>query len=101
MERGLDFKGLFFILAIGAISLLVIFSINRPLFYNQLIFWAVGLAVFYLASSFHLHLWENLAVPLYILSLFLLFVICLGAEPERGPLRRINLGVCRIQKNKK
>ena len=37
MERGLDFKGLFFILAIGAISLLVIFSLNRPLFYNQLI----------------------------------------------------------------
>ena len=97
MERGLDFKGLFFILAIGAISLLVIFSINRPLFYNQLIFWAVGLAVFYLASSFHLHLWENLAVPLYILSLVLLFVIFLVAEPVRGSVRWIDLGVFRIQ----
>ena len=97
MERGLDFKGLFFILAIGAISLLVIFSINRPLFYNQLIFWAVGLAVFYLASGFHLHLWENLAVPLYILSLVLLFVIFLVAEPVRGSVRWIDLGVFRIQ----
>src|SRR3990167_520654 len=97
MERGLDFKGLFFILAIGAISLLVIFSINRPLFYNQLIFWAVGLAVFYLASSFHPHLWENLAVPLYILSLVLLLVIFLIAEPVRGSVRWIDLGVFRIQ----
>ena len=97
MERGLDFKGLFFILAIGAISLLVIFSLNRPLFYNQLIFWAVGLAVFYLASGFHLHLWENLAVPLYILSLVLLFVIFLVAEPVRGSVRWIDLGVFRIQ----
>jgi len=97
MERGLDFKGLFFILAIGAISLLVIFSLNRPLFYNQLIFWVVGLAVFYLVSGFHLHLWENLAVPLYILSLVLLFVIFLIAEPVRGSVRWIDLGVFRIQ----
>ncbi|HLA04334.1 MAG TPA: rod shape-determining protein RodA [Patescibacteria group bacterium] len=97
MERGLDFKGLFFILAIGAISLLVIFSLNRPLFYNQPIFWVVGLAVFYLASGFHLHLWENLAVPLYILSLVLLFVIFLIAEPVRGSVRWIDLGVFRIQ----
>src|SRR4030067_225549 len=52
MERGLDFKGLFFILAIGAISLLTIFSINSSLFYNQLVFWALGLAVFYLAFAF-------------------------------------------------
>src|SRR3989344_4508991 len=81
MERGLDFKGLFFILAIGAISILVIFSLNRPLFYNQLIFWVVGLAVFYLASVFHLHLWKNLAVPLYILSLVLLFVSFLIVLP--------------------
>jgi len=97
MERGLYFKGLFFILAIGAISLLTIFSINRPLFYNQLIFWAVGLAVFYLTSSFHLHLWKNLAVPLYILSLALLVVIFLIAEPVRGSVRWIDLGVFRIQ----
>jgi len=97
MERGLDFKGLFFILAIGAISILVIFSLNRPLFYNQLIFWVVGLAVFYLASVFHLHLWKNLAVPLYILSLVLLFVIFLIAEPVRGSVRWIDLGVFRIQ----
>lgn len=97
MERGLDFKGLFFILAIGAISLLTIFSINRPLFYNQLIFWVVGLAVFYLASGFHLHLWENLSVPLYVLSLVLLFVIFLVAEPVRGSVRWIDLGVFRVQ----
>ena len=97
MERGLDFKGLFFILAIGAISLLTIFSINSSLFYNQLIFWIVGLAVFYLASALHLHLWENLAVPFYILSLVLLFVIFLIAEPVRGSVRWIDLGVFRIQ----
>lgn len=97
MERGLDFKGLFFILAIGAISLLTIFSVSSSLFYNQLIFWVVGLAVFYLASGFHLHLWENLAVPLYILSLVLLFVIFLVAEPIRGSVRWIDLGVFRVQ----
>ena len=97
MERGLDFKGLFFILAIGAISLLTIFSINSSLFYNQLIFWVVGLAVFYLVSGIHLHLWQNLAVPLYILSLVLLFVIFLVAEPVRGSVRWIDLGVFRIQ----
>ena len=97
MERGLDFKGLFFILAIGAIFFLVFFSLNRSLFYNQLIFWVVGLAIFYFASGFHLHLWEKLAVPLYILSLVLLFVIFLIAEPVRGSVRWIDLGVFRIQ----
>ncbi|KKR86300.1 MAG: Rod shape-determining protein RodA [Candidatus Curtissbacteria bacterium GW2011_GWA1_41_11] len=97
MTRGLDFKGLFFVLAIGAISLLVIFSINRSLFYNQLVFWVAGLAVFYLASRFYLHLWENLAIPLYILSLILLFIIFLIAEPVRGSVRWIDLGVFRIQ----
>ena len=97
MARGLDLKGLFLILAIAAISLLVIFSINRPLFYNQLIFWTVGLAIFYLASSFHHQVWEDLAKPIYGLSIILLLVIFLIAEPVRGSVRWIDLGVFRIQ----
>ena len=97
MERGLDFKGLFFILAIGAISLLVIFSINRSLFYNQLIFWIIGFTIFYLVSNFHLQLWKDVAKPFYIFTLLLLIAILIIAEPVRGSVRWLDLGIFRIQ----
>lgn len=97
MVRNLDLGGLFLILAIGAISLLVIFSISRPLFTNQLIFWLVGLTIFYLAASLPIHFWKELAIPFYIVALILLFVILLIAEPVRGSVRWIDLGVFRVQ----
>lgn len=97
MIRGLDLKALFLILAIGAISLLVIFSINKSLFYNQLIFWIIGLTIFYLASNFHIQLWKDLAKPFYFFTLLLLIAIFIIAEPVRGSVRWLDLGIFRIQ----
>ena len=97
MIRGLDLKTLFLVLAIGSISLLVIFSINRSLFYNQLIFWIIGLTVFYLASNFNLQIWEDLAKPFYFFTLLLLIAIFIIAEPVRGSVRWLDLGIFRIQ----
>src|SRR3990167_5034723 len=66
------------ILAIGAISLLIIFSINRNLAQNQFIFWLMGLIVLYFVSHFDYKSLKNITVPLYLIvlpSLVLLFFL--------------------------
>lgn len=85
------------ILALGAISLLVIFSINKTNFHSQLIFWVIGLVVFFFASAFDFRNWQKLALPLYVISLIALVSLLFLANPVRGSVRWIDLGFFRLQ----
>ena len=85
------------ILAIGAISLLIIFSINKNLAFNQAIFWIVGLAVFAFFSQFNYKNWRNLSTYFYIFSIVALVLLPLVAQPVRGSTRWIDLGIFRFQ----
>lgn len=85
------------ILAIGAISLLVIFSINKNLALNQLVFWALGLLIFGIFSRFDYKNWRNLSTYFYIGAIAALFLLLLIAQPVRGSVRWIDLGIFRFQ----
>lgn len=85
------------IISIGIVSLLIIFSINRSLATNQFIYWLIGLAILYVASQFNYRGLEGISKKLYVLTLLLLALLFLVADPVRGSTRWIDLGAFRIQ----
>src|SRR3989338_4483999 len=95
-KRGWDWLLFMAILAIGAISLLVIFALDKNLAQTQLIFWFIGLVIFFLISNVDFQIWQKLAVPFYILTLILLGLVLLFGEPIRGSVRWIDLGILRF-----
>ncbi len=97
MRKSFDFLTFFLILAIGSLSLLTLFSLNRQLYTSQLIFWAVGLIIFYFSSNLDHQFLKRIAVPLYVLSIVLLFVLFWVGEPIRGSIRWFDLGIFRLQ----
>ncbi len=92
-----DFPLLFLILGIGSISLLVIFSINKTLATNQLIFWLAGLTILVLFSFFDFRNWQKFALVFYLGTLFALFFLLIFGDPIRGSVRWIDLGFFRFQ----
>ncbi|MBI2012326.1 rod shape-determining protein RodA [Candidatus Curtissbacteria bacterium] len=97
MQRKWDLPALFLIAALGAISLLVIFSINRSLATSQLIYWVIGLAVLSAVSILPYHNWQRLSVPFYIFVLICLSLLFFVGEPIRGSIRWIDVGPFRFQ----
>ncbi len=97
MQRKWDLLALFLILAIGAISLLVIFSINRSLATNQLVYWIIGLAVLCATSLFPYNNWQRLSVPFYAVVLIFLALLFFIGTPIRGSIRWIDIGPFRFQ----
>ena len=85
------------ILAIGAISLLIIFSINRNLAQNQFIFWLTGLSILFFVSHFDYKSLKSIAVPLYLVVLVSLVLLLIAGEPIRGSVRWVDLGIFRVQ----
>lgn len=97
MQRKWDHPALSLILALGAISLLVIFSIERSLAASQLIYWIIGLAVLSATSLFPYQNWQRLSVPFYVFVLICLSLLFFVGEPIRGSIRWIDLGPFRFQ----
>lgn len=97
MKEKFDRVTLFLILAIGSLSLLTTFAINRSLFTSQLIFWVLGLIVFYIASHFDHVTIKKIALPMYAICVILLSSLFLIGDPVRGSIRWIDLGFFRFQ----
>jgi len=85
------------IMAIGAISLLIIFAINKSLATSQFVFWVIGLSILYIVSQINYKFWQSMTLPLYILSITLLGFLFILAEPVRGSVRWFDLGIFRVQ----
>ena len=85
------------ILAIGSLSLLVIFSIDKNLAANQFVFWIIGLVTLFLISFLDYKIWGKLSIPFYFLAIFTLSLLFLVGEPVRGSVRWIDLGIFRFQ----
>lgn len=85
------------ILAIGAISISIIFSASRSLALNQLVFWVFGLIIFYVISQLHYENWKNIAVPFYFATLLALALLFIIASPVRGSVRWVDFGIFRVQ----
>jgi len=97
MHKKWDWILFLLILGLGSISLLVIFSINRTLAINQLIFWVIGLFILFSVSFLDYKNWQKLSLPFYLLALFFLSLLFLIGEPIRGSIRWIDLGIFRFQ----
>jgi len=97
MRNGWDYSFILIVLALGAISLLIIFSINKNLALTQLVFWTIGLIIMTAVSFFNFKNWQKLSLPLYLVVLILLALLFFIAEPVRGSTRWIDLGFLRFQ----
>lgn len=97
MRSGIDRSLLIAILALGALSLSVLFVADRKLATNQFIFWIFGLCVMYFVVSFHQQFWQKISVKFYLFSILALLAVYLVADPVRGAVRWIDLGVFRFQ----
>src|SRR3989344_1910686 len=97
MKKGWDWILFLLILSLGSLSLLIIYSINKNLAENQLIFWLIGILLLIFFSHIDFRIWQKLSLPFYVFSLVsLLFVFFIG-EPIRGSVRWIDLGAFRFQ----
>lgn len=80
-----------------AFSLTTLFSISPYFFRSQLIFTVLCLIIFFAASQFNLSVLRYYSLPIYIVSLVLLFgVLALGIE-ARGSVRWLDIFGFRIQ----
>lgn len=85
------------ILAIGSLSLLVIFSIDKNLALNQFVFWIIGLIILSLISFLDYKIWKQFSIPLYLVAIFTLSLLFLVGEQVRGSVRWLDLGIFRFQ----
>lgn len=85
------------IIALGAISLIVIFSLNKSLATSQLVFWLFGLSVFLTVSQINPELWRKYSTYLYLFCLVALVSLLFFASPARGAVRWFDLGAFRFQ----
>ena len=97
MRKKWDWLLFLTVLAIGSLSLLVIYSINKSLAASQIVFWAFGLTVLVLTSFFDYKAWQKLSIVFYVIVLVTLLLLFLVGEPIRGSVRWINLGLFRFQ----
>lgn len=82
---------------LGLLSLSVLFVADRKLATNQFIFWIFGLALMYLVSGFNSQFWQKISFKLYLFCVLALLGVYLFADPIRGAVRWIDLGVFRFQ----
>src|SRR3989338_4167321 len=97
MRRIWDWPLFLLILAIGSVSLLVIYSINKNLALNQLVFWLLGLTVLYFVSLFDFRSFLKISLGFYVLTIIFLALVHFVGEPVRGSIRWIDLGFFKFQ----
>lgn len=97
MRKKFDYVTFFLILAIGSLSLLILFATNRQLYVSQLIFWIIGLLVFYVGSHLDHKSLAKIATVFFILSTISLLALLIIGEPVRGSIRWIDVGPLRFQ----
>ncbi len=85
------------IIASGLISLLILYSMSKGLATNQLIYWIIGLCIFYIVAHLDYHIWQSLSKIFYIVSILLLLILFFTGDPIRGSVRWIDLGFFKIQ----
>lgn len=97
MKPGIDRPLLIAIFILGALSLSVLFAADRRLATNQFIFWIFGTSLAYLISGFHYQFWQKISLKFYFFCTLTLLSVYLFADPIRGAVRWIDLGIFRFQ----
>lgn len=101
MNRGLlshvNFSLLAPVLALLILSLTVIFSVSSSLFWSQLIFVILSLAIYLIFSSINYKILRLYATPIYIASIVILLLLLFIGIESRGAVRWFELFGFRIQ----
>jgi len=87
----------FLILVLFALGGLVLFSIQKELFYNQLTFFVIGLFIYFAVSNIDIKLYKNFDVFLYGILIFFLIIVLVFGQGIRGAKRWISLFGVRSQ----
>ena len=85
------------ILALGCLSLLVIYSLDKTLAVNQLLFWATGALALFLALNMRHEFWQKYSIHIYLVCVLLLVAVLIAGVEIRGANRWISLGSLRLQ----
>lgn len=95
----LDYILIIAILALIAINILVQFSANNQntsRIYNDVVYLVISLVVMFIVAGFNYKNLQNIAVPLYVLSIILLVAVFFLGIKVNGAQRWLNVGI-RIQ----
>lgn len=92
-----DWLILFLVLVIAFIGLLIIKSIAPSSFLQQLIWFILGLGLFFLFSQINYRYYQQAFWWLYLGSIILLLVTFIFGEVTRGAVRWIQIGSFRLQ----
>lgn len=79
------------------LGLATLFSINTALFKSQLFFTILSLFVYFFFSTVDLRILKHYRMPIYLISLGLLFVVLLLGIESRGAIRWLEIAGVRIQ----
>ncbi len=79
------------------ISLITLSTINAGFFRSQLIFFVISIGVFLLVSQVNYKIFQYYSLPIYILSIILLFVVLILGIESRGSVRWIEFAGFRVQ----
>ncbi len=85
------------ILALGLTTLSSALSYNPQKFYIQLLWIALSATVFLIVSYRSRRTWENLSIPLYLVSLLFLFLVLIIGKKVGGAYRWLDLGFMNFQ----
>lgn len=79
------------VLILVTISLATLFSLNMAYFKSQIISLVVAFVAFFFFSQMNIVFLKQLKLPIYIISLILLFIVLLLGLESRGAIRWINI----------
>lgn len=85
------------IAAIGAISILILRSLNADLAANQLTFWAVGTLILVIVSRLNHQFWPKISPLLFLGTIIALALLPFLGESIRGSARWFDIGIFRVQ----
>lgn len=85
------------IAAIGAISILILRSLNADLAAKQLIFWGVGTLILVIVSRLNHQFWPKISPLLFLGTIIALALLPFLGESIRGSARWFDIGIFRVQ----
>jgi len=97
MLKNFDWPLLVWTIFIFLLGGLVLYSVAPNFFSHQLLYFVLGLILFFLFSNLDYRIFENLSIPLYFFSLIFLFSPFLLGKITRGASRWISIGSFTLQ----
>lgn len=88
---GIDWWLLTPVIVLLSISLVTLLSLNKGLFFNQVFTLCIGIVGFYIISRLRIETLQQLALPIYLISLVLLFIVLIIGFESHGAVRWISL----------